>query len=349
MDLNYLYLSRESIILAMLDKPESGIYQKHFIKMFPKDTVRNVLTRLNVSDQSIATANLDNKLLDELIVNVGDSELEKIYFNKNICNDIKEETRRRRTTLIKYLEQEGMLENKEIALVDVGWNLTIHDLLSELLRELNAGPPEGYYYGVGNANCYLENGKKYGYMYDSRKGEKGVSTGSGMMIEVFCSAPHGKTVDYEETGNSIRPVFNNFETKYLIEWGIRDLECAILNSVKMMLRLGENFHSVKWDNEILKRLIKLFWETPTRSEIDVWGRYPFHISTDGNSVDPLFKNISYPKLFFHTLKQGGLPFGRFTHWPFAYIHSVNFLKRLLIKSILRLNKMLSVACYAVII
>lgn len=338
-DIRYLYVSREAIILSMLGGPDGEKYYPQLSKIFSLSSVINVLKKLKVQDESIINSGISEKDLERQISTLDRDDLKQIIFNDIIYSDILKESNRRKERLMGYLEEVGMLDGHDIALVDVGWNLTIHDLLAEFLSTHKI-VPDGYYFGINNVNCHVDYGVKTGFMYDKRKGDKGISIGSSRIIEVFCSAPHGKTMDYHSDGKTFKPIFKDYESKYLIRWGVRDLEEGILSFVRSILQFNGKLMPKDPDQDILKELIKLFWEKPTKQEVLTWGAYPFSIASDESWVRTLYKKISLPKLLFINFKDGKLPYDDHHHWPNASLYMVSLPSRIILKSVKILNNML---------
>jgi len=335
-DLRYIYISREVLTFAKLtEKPDEKLL-KSIKKTFSNKSVIQLLEKVSVQEQSIRAASIPGVVLNSDVSNLEIHELKALFHAEEIFRDIKKDAFRRKKLLEAYLENVGLFSGGKVSLVDVGWNLTIHDMLVDLFNERHLSPPDGYYFGINLANSYISHGKKTGFLWDLRKNGFSVNIPrKTRVIEVFCSAPHGQTVDYMETGSGIKPVFNDYETRHLLDWGIMGMEEAILCFTEEMIKNESTLISRDLDINICCDLIEAFWMKPTRDEIEVWGVYPFFISDDESRIINLHKKKPLPKLIYHALKNRSLPKEHEDSWPVAHFYSLKPLQRYLAKLLMR--------------
>lgn len=335
-DLKYIYISREVLTFAKLtEKPDESLV-KSIKKIFSNKSVIQLLNKISVREDSIRSSSITRSMLNRDISSLEINELASVLHDEYIFRDVRNDALRRKNLLHNYLETAGLFEKGKVSLVDVGWDLTIHDLLVDLFSEKELPPPDGYYFGINRANSYVSHGKKTGFLWDLRKNGFTVNIPrKTRVIEVFCSAPHGQTIDYKESDSEIKPVFNDYEARYLLDWGIMEMEEAILSFSEEMACQQSSLTTREADKYVCSELIEAFWMKPTREEIKVWGAYPFFISDDKNRIVKLHKKKPLSKLIYHVIKNKSLPKEHEDSWPVAHFYSLKPLHRTLVKLLMR--------------
>ena len=390
-DLRYLHISREVLTLAMLADVDDSELIKSLRKIYSSSTLMQVMTCLDVGDHVQQAPGISRSLLDRDISDIDESQLLSVFMTDGLMENLRQRAEQKRDNLLGYLRQQGLLRVDKSGrwredparngagnlLVDVGWQLTIHDLLAQLCRQEGVAAPDGCYMGINGANAFVSNGRKEAFLWDLRIGVRGdganglagsaeSSPGSlaestaqslpGAMprpwprvtriIEAFCSAPHGQTVDYAESDGVYKPVLNDYETKFLLDWGLKDLEAGVLQFTDTMVEFGHRGvdpeRECVWDRHVCMELLGKFWMQPERKEIDAWGTYPFFISRDMKKMIPLYRKYPFPKVVFAVLRHGGLPNGQYISWPNAPLFAGNRVQRRMLLGMLKLRGMLSV-------
>lgn len=342
-DIKYLYISREVLVLAKYDQMDYDQYIDYIAEIFSEETLISIFRKLKVSDSVISRTSLTENELKRKLFFIGKEELHKIFSINEIHEDIESESRRKMNRLFKYFKSEGLLDDKKIAIADTGWKLTIQNLIVELFSQYNVPQPEGYYFGINEpAYSPLHRGGKHGFFWDLRKEESSLADPKIIRIfEVFCSAPHGQTVDYISGENSIEPEFSDRETRYLVDWGIEDMENGILRTVDSLLELHDKVEFItddRWDRIIHRELVENFWYNPSQKAVKIWGKFPYIITHDGSSVSNLFEKKTFWSLFKYVLRRGKLPNSRLDHWPQAYVNSLKPVQRTVITNTIKFKK-----------
>ncbi len=235
-----------------------------------------------------------------------------------------------------------MLSEQPITIVDAGWYLTIQNILGRFLKSRGKKPPEGFYFGINEkANVSSNNGKKHGYFWDLRKGHSTLKTGGmGFILEIFCSAPHGRTLDYSMTEKAVVPVLDNHEAQYLRDWGVNDIITGVESAVEVILNSNTDYSPKRLDSEILAGLVNLYWKKPTSEEVFVWGDHPFVITRDGERVIQLHQRRALWKVFKQIMKKGKLPNESHDFWPYANLYSSGRVGNFILQYSFKLKKRL---------
>ena len=151
------------------------------------------------------------------------------------------ETARARLRL--YLAQQGFFRSKDVKLiVDIGWNATIQANLTQAFHDDPDFPLlVGYYFGrryrhedylVSSRSLYMP-----GRFFDQKR-PIAVEHAVGHCLELFeltAAAPHGATLNYEETDGVVKPVLSASgmalsQEQKLLQAGILDHAKAFVNA-----------------------------------------------------------------------------------------------------------------------
>jgi len=341
-EIKYLYISREVLVLAMFDEKRVDELLDLFKKIYAYETLDYIFKLFSITNEILKDCGLMGIDKTKKLSAFKDEEISSLLFKKQIFKQIQIKSKKRKKSLLDYLIAEGLFENEQKVIVDTGWNLSIQNLLAELLTEFNIEVPSGYYLGINeNAFCTLNSGNKNGFLWDLRKNIKPPKLSQyTIFLEIICPPIHGRTIGYKSMDGFTQPILDDIESKYLLNWGSEDLFDGIMNSIKWMLKLDRKVEAFKKDVEIIIDHSKLFWCFPTISEIQKWGQYPFLISRDGRSVTELFRKRTFFKLLKLVLVKGKLTNSSLDYWPHAYIYSLGKLKRVSVRYSLRLKRKL---------
>lgn len=345
--LNYFFISRDVLLLGLLDELSDEKMELEVHKIFSKSKVYEFIGKFGISKSQANKRGCGSEWLDSEISDIKPEEFRKQIKNSPVWEDLKKESNRRKNRFTGYIHEIGLLNSKEAVVVDLGWNLTSQDLLYEIISDNNI-KLIGYYYGINNANARVDRGQKSGYLWDHRGvGRKMKINGIKQILEVFCTAPHGKTLDFNVTGKITEPILDNKEEKHLKNWGVEDLNEGILSSVDNIINYTK-YNAFDEDKYVIERLLSTFWNDPEKSEIQSWGRYPFYITDEGQDFISLHREMSYFQLLYQVFRRGKLPYGHFDLWPNAHINKYSGIRKFLlhaaksskktIKSILKMGQ-----------
>ena len=119
-----------------------------------------------------------------------------------------------RKDALAYFEQEGLLADKNWALVDVGWTLRTQGSLHKVLASAGQAHTLGYYLGISKTRF---SSRAYGqgraYLLEEAENEalapvRTLFENKGLIDQVFTMADHGSTSRYEHRGGKMVPVLS---------------------------------------------------------------------------------------------------------------------------------------------
>lgn len=240
------FLSREGELLKQLfdkymEKRENTIYT-HYLYVSRRATALANLKLLSMEDFSVAGNMFDNQSLRYFMQTIGfsedeynsiterfdlnfevpierfaksgelsllksDSEFEKIYNDKIVLLH---------DCFKKYLQQEDFYKSDKVAIVDVGWNGTIQDNISNFKKDSQV--IYGYYCGVISKAIPSMSSQKFGLLFSDiygRTKDYDVWSFDYTSFERVLTASHAATIGYtfsSKEGNII-PSFKSFDTE----------------------------------------------------------------------------------------------------------------------------------------
>ncbi len=294
--LKYLYVSRESLLLASI---ANGLESDYIwlITYLPNITINNICELLDTQTEELShileeygfqkndwDVEIDHKLAESSCSFFKDSRTQKII-NKN--------NQKRFDNAIGYLKQEGLTVNNKYAVVDIGWQCHSQMALSSILDAGGERPSSGisgFYFGFGRKVYVYKNDSVFSFCadLDIRRAFYHYT-----IFEVFASATHGKTVGYMREESKYVPALNKDENSNATSWGLNIQEETILKFCQYLSEHLEhtnfNYQTIK---SILKPVIFRFTQKPTTIEAEIYGDFLFSCYLQESGYDPIAPKLS---------------------------------------------------------
>lgn len=208
--LHYLFLSRKSLMLPyLLDMTKTTFQEALDQKTVLRKKVSSLLNLLSIDSRELAASGITfayDKITDR---EQAEDFLSKI-FESSYTPILQKQAKERHRLLIGYLNQEGVMNGRKSAMVDVGWLGTSRLMLNAILKQSGHAPVAFYYYGIRGDVLHTQYGDYSSYFHAGQ-----LSTEATALIENYFSAsPYPTTVGYEQDpSGKIRPVFPRGKTK----------------------------------------------------------------------------------------------------------------------------------------
>jgi len=244
--------------------------------------------------------------------------------------------------LLKYLQQEGLLDDVPWAMVDIGWHGTLQDALGRLLAGAGGRAPHGFYCGASGPPDNAQGGAREAYFADTRAGHEPCGhTPSGHTpdevlarlvtpLEAFCMADHGQVLGYVQQDGKVQPVLGDTASDGLAAWGLPLVQETICRFARELARDGLSYPAQDLRPLALEG-IRRFWSSPRPAEARAWGSLPCedegqrYLLAEGYSARQLacaLASGSIERSHFHSWHAGSLactclpvrlPFALLTH------------------------------------
>ncbi len=203
-----------------------------------------------------------------------------------------------------YFHQEGLLDNIEWGIVDVGWIGSLQRALDGILFENNRRVKHGYYFGLDRSPEDEVNLSARAYLFDHRLGLGGHLQPPHIrtLVEVFLRADHGMTKGYDQKDGRSIPKFVEDETRLVIEWGLSFLGRSVKAFVETLEISNISMETFRSSRSLACKLLCTFWEHPADEEVAVWGAIPFGGEQTGERWFAMSQPLSYGDLFQSALR-----------------------------------------------
>lgn len=278
-DLRYLYGSRQAWMLPSIINTDERHLRRACIFEAHNVSVNSALDRLNIQpgeikDKLIAATDLgEAQWNDNLTVRQRDV-LRKFILNDGFVQSlIVERAKEKRTVVVDYLRQEGLLEDVPYGMVDLGTAGTLHCALSTILKSVNARPLTSFYLGYRHNDLDTYYGSLEAYFFDYRQQVGFECRGLSDMLEIICSGDHGSVVGYKEENKQIQPVLTEQVNQKVMDWGyekVRETIHFFAETIVLDATLVNPWTDVR--NSVL-RAFETFWKHPSLAEANAWGSF----------------------------------------------------------------------------
>lgn len=174
-------------------------------------TFEKILKRAALTDEEIyqvaKSCGWENKLHDILHLGKVNALKETLKTNALFLELVYAHSKDAYANAIRYLEQEGLLEEGSFALVDSGWVGTLQQSLENLLKSKKSSIRlQGYYFGMYEIPAGTSDDVYHGFYFDRKHGLKRKVHFSNCLFEAVFTAMEGMTLYYKKEENEIQPV-----------------------------------------------------------------------------------------------------------------------------------------------
>lgn len=313
----YLYASRQALFLPTLDSNKAD-FETLFAHTITDKTVREIAYLLSLPDAAfmdVATsADIDVSNPQLKISQTQAKQLINALRKSPLSDELSKNNTVQHEGMRQYFKRIGLLDQKNAAIVDVGWQGNLQLYMARLLHDINPDQRlEGFYLGLFKQPP-PESGATHRYFKDIT----GLYVGT---IEVFCSADHASLQAYwpeSHTQEALR--FTAPDNKQALEWGLLLQQESIMAYTRQFAEHARYYAP----ETIIKALRTLsianyesFCKTPSVNEANTYGSF-MHASDPAHSVfDPIAPRLSLAELFRkYVCKHHHI---KLSYWPHATI------------------------------
>ena len=284
----YAYFSRRSLTVPQLIKASSFKEIVDIVAYIKREeTINTLLHKLGIEDEEFEqklSIDFGSAIYREKLIN---NEYDGLY--DLIIKRVKDNASVEASLLKRYMSQ--IFAGSRVAIVDIGWYGTMQYNLEKAIVSMGIDCSiDGYYLGY-LGNRYLNINAK-GYIFNSdgpSVTDKELLFGYNGLIETFFTANHGSVKNYKASGDSVEPVFEEWEKE---NWpsvsNIHDGAIAFLEKMKEL-----DFSDVEISSEISWRKFGDLLLNPNTSQLNNFGQLLFF----DTYVEPLNKYQGMKKYF----------------------------------------------------
>jgi len=206
-----------------------------------------------------------------------------------VRNEIQLESGKRLIATNAYLQQNLVdVSGKRSALVDIGWTGQQAAMLSSLIRNLGGEDPLHLFIGRLRERSLIAPADINGWLFDEPGGQPTPVANPVALFESFCTTTSGGVEGYElqPDGAALAIRRKQNHQPSLLSWGQPKIRDCVLRFTELTGPWAKDI-----DSELLRqtceRVLKKFWEHPTKHEAIKWGAFPLEKDQSGDTVQML--------------------------------------------------------------
>lgn len=300
----YIYASRQALLFPAMEKIGDDEIDWMLSSTVRDHSIQEIFNRFNLEPAIISEELISHGLPENLWkkpIHWGiQKKLEECLKNPETIKKILQHASEYRKDAIGYFKQEGLFENGNFAIVDIGWTGSSLNALYKILHG------EGWNFSKGITGLFfslqtenLLSDTVIPYFYDSHPWSRKRRLANRVLLEVFAQADHGMTLGYQKKVNSDQyyPILSNSGIQSSVDWGVRLQQQGALEFVKCFTKLYPKKNSFQGDGvDIVEKLLTNFLEKPTFEESNVYGKCIFaeeQTEKDLSEIAPIIKKKDF--------------------------------------------------------
>lgn len=208
----YLYVSRAALRMPTYHFIGEGEAYKLLLgysyRVTPVSMLKRALLPESVIDRILDEIDYPRAKRNILLTRIETEELaEKVKRNSTYHNAVWTASEQAYSVTIDYFRQEGVFDEKTVAIVDSGWNGSMQRSLRQLLDRAGCtNRIVGFYFGLFNEPEHGSSSEYLTWYFSPNKGFGNKVKFSNNLFECMCAAPHGTTLGYAYENGQVRPV-----------------------------------------------------------------------------------------------------------------------------------------------
>lgn len=285
--LYYLYVSRQSLNLTLLDVPDAKELQ-WALTNFENDTLEKALGRLGLSPKDIAddlsAISLNEKRWKTPVTRNLWPHLLDILLSESVREKISEQAKERKSLVEQYLRGVDFFDDVPIGLVDTTGVGSQFRTLNRLRSQAKCASIEGFLMvRIWQPRLdYIDFPRVHGYYCDQYIYQKHYSIpGLTSMLEVFCAADHGTVKKYQPTSRGIEAILVEAENHAARQRYTKQIRQVLDYFVKVISIYPELLDEDADSRSAMIAVYLSFWNNPSLSDAKAWGGYPVEVKNIG--------------------------------------------------------------------
>ena len=291
-ELRYLYGSRQAWHMPAIEAFSSE-HLEWLLDPAKGMTIRDILGRVSLVPEDVQEELEANGLPSsdwDLPLNSGQrNRLCSVFLQSKIKDRIEANSANHVKIVQDYLRQEGLYDDLNWAIVDLGWKARLLKSLAVLLRG-SPRPAVGLYFALFSRpeNCP----PTQAFLGDASEQQGYVGKCNAAMMEMICTAPHGMTVGYAINNGTIVPELKNGESR-IQNWGMEVVHESVQLYAENLVPILTMISSDCDLRPIATSLIQEWWNHPERNHVKVWGSFPYEDDQGGEKAVPIASPYSW--------------------------------------------------------
>ena len=275
--LNYIHGSRESWRPATIVKLDEFAVN-WILDDCHKLTPSKIYQRLGISKEFFATfppTPFDSVKNNEIIPFGLQNPIKEWLMSPNVASLVEGTSKDKRSLLLQYFEQEGVLECSS-AFVEIGCTGQTQHAVHRMLQYCGKPSPSNYFFGLADKDLHSDGFQAKAFFYNQRLNE-GFPASSDLnyfpLLESFCMSDHGRTLAYSINNAKVTPITAQ-RAKYFAKegWDVF-FKTKVLSTAVAYSKSELQFSNPETNKLGLLEIIREFWQKPSFNEAIVWGSH----------------------------------------------------------------------------
>ena len=307
LDFGVLEVSRRSLLLPAASVVplenwiQAGLEPRAFLlQQYQHLSPSQIIARAGLSFESHADIlkpfGLSNQ--SEPMGEVGLLRWRKALQSEAVKTEIARESRKRLATTQLYLQQNlASASGSRTALVDIGWTGQQAAMLSALIRHGGGQDPLHLLIGRLDRDPLVMPAEIEGWLFDEPEKLPPVENPIAL-FESFCATTSGGVEGYEvdETSGIATAVRRRqVHQSALVNWGQPNVQRCVLRYAELAGEFADELDSETL-RDAAEKLLRAFWERPSRIEALQWGSFPYEQDQAGDVVRQLVSPYNLAQL-----------------------------------------------------
>jgi FMN phosphatase YigB (HAD superfamily) len=284
-------------------------------------TVAGFLARLDLDPDDIAAElaelGYDRDAWDAPLGAGGADSLWSIPGHPRVRERLLQDSAAQRAAVLAYFADEGLLDDDEWAVVDVGWSGRVIGAMNRILETRGSRVPAAFFFAraVDREDHALRNSVPVHAWFSDYVERRGMcGRVKELYLELFCGASQGVTTHYQLLDGRSRPVHVTGNPP-LDEWGLAVVH-ETMTAFADQLWLGDGVLADADMRPAVADVLEALIRTPSPAEAEAWGAYPFEYGRTGVVVASIAESYAVRHAV-KALRNGYITTRAGTQWPEA--------------------------------
>jgi hypothetical protein len=205
-----------------------------------------------------------------------------LLLTPDIASAVERAAAEKRKLVLRYLEQENVLDGTPFAIVDIGWHGNMQRSLAKLLfvsGRIEASRLTGFYFGLRTIRKFSSDQVLVAYWPSGGTPPEDIRDENGVMFELFAAADHGSVVGYRSENGHMMPMLEKPQNAAALDWGLATLQEGVMKFTDTWLahQPASQYGPAEFQS-VTRELYRLFYQRPTHAEALTWAAFSY--STD---------------------------------------------------------------------
>lgn len=283
-DFRYLHASRQSWILPSLKNFNDLAENEVFFRLAKGLTLRRLLYRFKI-ERLIGSKILEKKLadyhleLDKELSPLKIAKAKKFFSDEVILSEIERQSKKEYELLIAYLDQEGIFNSGNFAIVDIGWRGSLAKALVNLFEKAVGSKPNAhfFFFDLFSEIDVINENRVHAFLKEENlRHSRKLRGAMEILMEIFCAIPVPGAAGFKRKNEKIVPKLMAEDMTPMRDWGILTFRRMVLDYANWFADFARK-EEINWQDHYKSAMDRFyhFLAFPTREEAERLSSFPY--------------------------------------------------------------------------